>query len=509
MGKKTKDAVDSPKKEVKVKKVKEVKVKQPKVKAPVDPVKTNNLIRLLNILALLLAIGAFLLQLAAVLSHHWKWQRVALGSIMSQNHHAHTSVHEDSSLYQNFGLFSRDVKLFANNDEQLEVEGSTRFPRVDDTEEAIHQCLSQTPTLRGVFLACSEQVSSPKECHCRRHPYWNAVIFFEIAALIFLGIVVFLTALLTTHLHALLKLAAAGLALLAFLFLFIGLLLILSYRKRETRSLADAYPHIYHRLASLFHLPHDTRRAVKGNPSVLHEAIRRQAQEFYRAYPLRPGQYPYNETHFTEYSEQARAWIHVSYSNVVPNIPAKPLTIRDPNTHEVAPTVTATIAAATDGATDGAAPLYNAYGPLAGYNEVFDHTDAGIGWSTVLSIFALILALLLPLLLILSWLKHKSLSPDSSKVVTTSVKTEYTVVPQEIPSDSPEARLIPADYDPQRPIGDAIVKTQNIGQGRYNNPAESIIVHDVIISGDQPVPQVVQQHEFPVTIGTNQSAYRT
>ncbi|CAF3321801.1 unnamed protein product [Rotaria socialis] len=500
MGKKTKDAVDAPKKEV--------KVKQPKVKAPVDPVKTNNLIRLLNILALLLAIGAFLLQLTAVLSHHWKWQKVALGSLMSQNHHAHTNVHEDSSLYQNFGLFSRDVKLFANNDEQLEVEGSTRFPRVDDTEEAIHQCLSQTPTLRGVFLACSEQISSPKECHCRRHPYWNAVIFFEIAALVFLGIVVFLTALLTTHLHALLKLAAAGLALLAFLFLFIGLILILSYRKRETHSLADAYPHIYNRLASLFHLPHDTRRAVKGNPSVLHEAIRRQAQEFYRAYPLVPGQYPFNETHFTEYSEQARAWIHTPYSSVVPHVPAKPLTLRDPDIHQFAP-VTTVAAATAAAAAGGAAPLYNAYGPLAGYNEVFDHTDAGIGWSTVLSIFALILALLLPLLLILSWLKHKSLSPDSRKVVTTSVKTEYTAVPQEVSIDSPEARLIPADYDPQRHIGDAVVKAQNIGQGDYSNPAEPIIVRDVIIRSDQPVPQIVQQHGFPVTIETNQTVYRT
>ena len=207
------------------KKTKEVTVtKKTKVVTPVDPVKTGNLLRLVSLLAVLLAIAAFLLQLFAVLTHQWKWQVTYLRPLVSSSgyHYAQPNVYEDSRLQQVYGLYSRDVKVYANNDEQFDVTASTRFPRIDDGEENLHYCLSQTSTLRGAFLTCSEQVNSPEQCHCRRYPYWKWVIFFEIAALVLLGLVVFLAALQLTSLGDKLRPVAAGLAFLAFLFLFLN-----------------------------------------------------------------------------------------------------------------------------------------------------------------------------------------------------------------------------------------------------------------------------------------------
>ncbi|CAF4660804.1 unnamed protein product, partial [Rotaria magnacalcarata] len=77
-------------------------------------------------------------------------------------------------------------------------------------------------------------------------------------------------------------------------------------------------------------------------------------------------------------------------------------------------------------------PLYNAYGPLVGFNEVFENTRACIGWSTVLSILALILALVVPGILAFSFLSAKKLGPEVKTITTTTVKTEYVPVPQDV-----------------------------------------------------------------------------
>jgi len=218
-----------------------------KTGAHVDPDKARNLVRLLNILALLLAITAFLLQLFAVLTHAWKYQVTNVNPILDRTN---TYAPDDSRIDQSYGLFSRNVKVYSNNDEQLDVCASTRFPRVDNGEEEFHRCLSQTSTLRGSLLTCNARLNSPDTCHCRRYPHWNAVIFFEIAALVLLGLVVVVVSLLTTQYRHLLKLAGAALAFLAFLFLLIGLIILLGFLKRETRSIADSYPYVHSRLAS-------------------------------------------------------------------------------------------------------------------------------------------------------------------------------------------------------------------------------------------------------------------
>lgn len=502
------------------KKTKETTTKKTtKVAAPFDPVKTRNLVRLLSSLALLFAVAAFLLQLFAVLTHHWKWQRTALQSLISPyNHYSVPNVYEDSRLDQNYGLFSREVKLYANNDEQLDVWSSTRFPRLDDGEAALHNCLSQTSTLRGALLTCSDRVVSLDQCHCRRYPYWNFVIFFEVAALVLLGIVVFLVALQNTQFQGIVRPAAAGLALIAFIFLLVGLILILSHLKRETRSLADAYPHIHQRFSDKLAVVHDANRARQYYPTNNRRSVRnvrrmarRQVHETYRAYSLLPGQHPFNETHFQEYSEQLRAWIQVPYTSLAQAVPYAPLSQRNRVTYTAAPRQNTTTTAA-----------YNEYGPLLGYNQVFDNTRARIGRSTILSILSMIPALLLPLLLIMSWLSAKKLLP-STKTVTTSVKTEYVPVPQEVTVEQvPLARAIPADYDPRRPIGDAIVTTQNIRQGPYDSNApraEPLLVRDVVIRDDHSAPAYgqqyagaprnLQEHNFPVNVEPSTTSYRT
>ncbi|CAF3697970.1 unnamed protein product [Rotaria sordida] len=471
--------------------------KQAKVKGPVDPVKTRNLIRLLNILALLLAIAAFLLQLFAVISHNWKWQKTDLRSIVSPNlPHSQLNIPEDSRLDQRYGLYSREVKVSANNDEQVDLWASTRFPRLDEGDEHLQYCLSQTSSLRGAFLTCAKNILSPGQCHCRRHPYWNFVIFFEILALVLLGIVVFLTALLSTHLQALLKLAAAGLALLAFLVLLIGLILILSHLKRETRSFADAYPYIFQRLAHTLGISQRTQRVSRDNPTVLRQAIRRQAKETYRAYPLPSNQYPYNQTHYLEYSEQVRGWAY------------RPYVVTQPRTYETLPPARVAYTVNPKIEETTASP-YEGLQPLLSYDGVFDNTRAGIGWSTVLSILAMILSLLLPLILIFSWLTGKKLAPDGKKT-TTTVKTEYVTLPQEVIVETTPLRSIPTDYDPRRPIGEAVVTTQNVRPGQfetYSGRPEPVVVRDVIIRDDQPVAHVTEEHAFPVHVDTTHTSY--
>jgi hypothetical protein len=435
--------------------------KDGKAKALADPAKTRSLIRLLNILALLLAIAAFLLQFFAVISHHWKWQVTGLRPILSPNNHeVPSNGHDDGDirLEQRYGLRSRDIKLYAHNDEQLSVLASTRFPRIDDGEENFHGCLSRTSTLRGALLTCSDRIISPEQCHCRRYPYWNAVIFFEIVALILLGIVVLICALLTTQYEKLLKLAGVGLSFLAFLFMLIGLILILSHLKRETRTIADTYPHTYQRLAN--------NAGVAPQHRHQHQVVRRQAHETYRAYNLLPGQNPHNTTHFVQFSEQQNAWVAYPYTSL--NADAYVPRSQQGRVRQST--------AARQTTTE--APLYNSYGPLLGYDQVYEHTRAGIGWSTVLSILSLILALLLPAILAFSWLTGNKLGPEVKTVTTTTVRTEYVPVPQEVTVETvPLNRPIPTEYDSRRPVGEAVVTTQNVRQGPYDNYGAPVAVH--------------------------------
>jgi hypothetical protein len=377
-----------------------------KAKVAADPVATKNLIKLLNILALLLAITAFLLQFFAVITHHWKYQVTNLHPIFTADHQSQTNAYDDSRIDQKYGLYSRNVKVYANHDEQLNAWASTRFPRLDNGEDDLHQCLSQTSTLRGSLLTCADRLSSSGQCHCRRYPHWNAIIFFEIAALVLLGLLLLVAALLTTQFNQLLKLVGLALSFLAFLFLLIGLILLLSYSKRETRSIADIYPHVHKQLAT---------QVAQRLTSAHHIAVRRQVHEKYRAYPLLPGQHPYNETHFQQYSEKDGSWVQIAYASLGP-------AAYGPRSQQSATRFTTQ------------APLFNPYGPAIGYNTVYENTRAYIGWSTVLSILALILALILPLILAFSWLKAKQLVPATTTTTTTTtiVKTEYPLPAHDI-----------------------------------------------------------------------------
>lgn len=392
MGKKNKDTTASPAKEA-------------KAKTPANPITTKNFIHLLNILALLLAITAFVLQFFAVISHHWKWQKIDLHALLNLEHRpVQMHIFDDARIEQNYGLFARDIKVYGNNDQQLDITTCTRFPRPDSGEDDYGKCLSKATSFQSLLLTCSGRMGTSEACHCRRYPHWNAIIFFEVTALILLGLVVFVSALLSTEFSRLLKLIGAALSFLAFLFLLIGLILLLSYLKRETHTLADVYPHAYMKIANQVGRPWS---------NVAHKLVRREAQSTYRAYSLLPGQYPHNDTHFQQYSEQSRSWIYVPYTSLV-NRPYEP---RSQN-------------AATQPTTTSA-PLYNQYGPLAGYNEVFDHTSAWIGCSAVLSIFAMIFALLVPLLLAFSFLKGQQIGSEAKTITTTTVRTEYIAVPQD------------------------------------------------------------------------------
>jgi hypothetical protein len=399
-----------------------------KVKAPANPAALQNLVGLLNIILLLLAITAFLLQFFAVVSHAWKYQDTNLQPILSPTDapvQAYAS--SDSHIHQSYGLLTRTVKLYAHNDEQLHVWATTRFPRLDNGDGDLNLCLSQTSTLRGSLLTCNKNLKSPETCHCRRYPYWNAVIFFEIAALVLLGLVIVVAVLLKTQYHELLKLIGVALSVLAFIFILVGLILLLSYLKRETRTIADTYPHIYSRLGN---------QISKRYQTVLHKAVRREVHETYRAYSLQPGQHPYNQTHFQQYSEQQNAWVYIPYSSLSSSAYA-------PRSQSGTQQTTTK------------RPSHNAYGPLIGYDEVYENTTAWIGWSAVLSILAGILSLLLPLIFAYSWLTGKQLGPDVKTVTTTTVKTEYVPVPTDVTIES-----VP-----------------------LNQPT---VVHDVVIGSDQP-----------------------
>jgi hypothetical protein len=415
MAKKTTDTtVTTTKKEIK-----------PKVAA--DPVANRNLVRLLNILALLLAITAFLLQFFAVITHHWKWQLTNLSPVLSHESQPRTSVYEDSRIDQNYGLFSRRVNVYANNDQQLQVWGSTRFPRLDNGDEDLYRCLSQTSTLRGSLLTCADRLVSHERCHCRRYPHWNAVIFFEITALVLLGLVVLISALLTTQYHGLLKPIGVALSFLAFLFLLIGLILILSYLKRETRSIADVYPYVHSRLVN---------QLAGRYPTVLHQMVRRQVQQTYRAYNLLPGQEGHNETHLRQWSPDAGRWQFIPYSSL--------------NTAAYVPRAQVVATQRTTTRTYA----YHPHGPAVGYDQVYEHTNACLGRSGVLSILAMILALIIPLLLLLSWLTAKKLGPEVKTVTTTTlVKTEFVPAPAETSVETvPLTRPVHIHTEPVRQV---------------------------------------------------------
>lgn len=404
-----------------------------RAKTAADPSKLRNLERLLNTLALLLAITAFLLQLFAVLTHAWKYQVTNLQPLVAAaDRSGRTFAPEDARLDQSYGLFSRKVKLYSNNDEQLDVCASTRFPRADNGDDDLHQCLAKSTTLRGSLLTCNKRLNSPDTCNCRRYPHWNAIIFFEIAALVLLGLLVVAIALFTTNFRNLLKPVAVLLSFLAFLFLLIGLILLLSYLKRETRNIADTYPHVYTRLGN---------QVNQRYQSVLHKAVRREAHETYRAYSLQPGQHPYNETHYQQYSEQRGAWVYYPYSGA--------------SAAAYAPRSQTATQRTTN------APLRNTYGPTFGYDQVYENTRARIGWSAVLSILATILSLLLPLLLAYSLLTAKKIpaEPRTVTTTTTTYKTEYVPV-----------------------AGDVTVETVPL-----NQPAH---VRDVVITSEQPTATV-------------------
>lgn len=411
-----------------------------KIKAALaDPITTKNLVRLLNIIALLLAITAFLLQFFAVITHHWKYQVTHLQPLFNTTQRvAPANIYDDSRIHQTYGLYSRKVKVYANNDEEFKVCASTRFPRLDNDDEKLHRCLSQTSTLRGTFLTCATGLQSPEDCHCRRYAHWNAVIFFEVTALVLLGLVVIIASLLTTQYHGLLKPIGVLLSLVAFLFLLIGLIIILSYLKRETRSFTDAYSHIHSRLSTQV-----GRRYTNARPAI----VRRQAHETYRAYPLASGQHAYNGTHFQQWSQEQNKWIHIPYANNPANYAP-----RTQYSHH--PTTTS-------------APLRNAYGPLIEYSRVYEDTDACIGWSTVLSILAMIIALLLPAVLAFSFLKAKPLGPDVRTVTTTTVKTEYLPGPHDVTVETvPLNRPVPTD--------------------NYGGRQEQVVVRDVVIRDEHP-----------------------
>lgn len=467
--------------------------------APPDPEKTEKLLRLLGGVALALAITAFILQLIAVLSHHWKWQSTFIDPLTAQNtRHARAHIYNDSRLDQEYGLYSRDVKLFANNDEQLDVRASTRFPRLDADEDSIHRCLSQTSTLRGAFLTCSPRVVSPDYCHCRRHAYWNWVIFFEVTALILLGISLLVTTLVATEFHPMLRLAAAGLGILAFIFLFIGLLLIVTHLKRETRSFADAYPHIHQRVTGKLGLTHEPYRGKRTQKSPLHQVIRRQAHETYRLYPLGEGQHPHNATHYQEFSHESNSYVFKPYSDVYPAQPVPYTPYSQQGRVNVAQAPRRQEAAVSS------------YGPVVGYDQVFENTRAGIGWSTVLSILAMILSLLYPLLLAHSWMTKNKLNPKT-KVTTTKTETtvtgtrsEYTPLTQEIPAGeiTTSRPALPTTYDTRRPIGEALVKTQHVPTSTHDSHEhrpEHTVVHDVVIDGERPAAHTTTQEHTTTT----------
>ena len=422
-----------------------------------DPVATRNLARLLNILALLLAITAFLLQLFAVITHHWKHQVTNLDPIFdSTNQQAPANVYDDSRIDQNYGLYSREVKVYANNDEQLDVWASTRFPRLDNGDDDLYHCSSQTSTLRGSFITCTDRLLSPERCHCRRYAHWNAIIFFEITALVLLGLVVVIASLLTTQYHALLKPIGIALSFLAFLFLLIGLIILISTLKSETRSIADTYPYVHSRLAT---------QVGQRYSNVRHTAVRREAaHETYRAYPLQPGQHPYNETHFQQYSQTDNAWVHIPYSSLA----AAAYAPRQ-QYGSTPRTTTQTV-------------LRNAYGPAIGYDRVYEHTRAHLSWSAILSILAMISALLLPLILAFSWLTAKKLGPEVKTVTTTTVKTEYVPVPHDVTVETvPLTRPVATEIGRQGPYDN------------YGGRQEPVVVRDVVIR-DEHHPTTTQTY---------------
>ena len=298
------------------------------------------------------------------------------------------------------------------------------------------------PLCACALLTCSARLGSPNYCHCRRYPHWNAVIFFEVTALVLLGLVVVVASLLTTHYHNLLKPIGVLLSFLAFLCLLIGLIILLSYLKRETRSIVDTYPSVHSRLALQV-----GQRSAYGH----HTIVRRQARETYHVYPLTSEQRAYNDTHFYQMNKQGGGWDIVPYSRLAAGYAQNP----------------------RQGYTQ--APLRNTDASSTEYDRIYEITDACIGWSTVLSILAMVLALLLPLLLAFSLLTAKKLGPEVRTVTTTTVKTEYV----------PAAHDVTVETVPlNRPV-----PTEGVRQGPYDNYGgrqDPVVVRDVVIRDEHP-----------------------
>ena len=59
--------------------------------------------------------------------------------------------------------------------------------------------------------------------------------------------------------------------------------------------------------------------------------------------------------------------------------------------------------------------VYHPHGPAIGYNDVYEHTNACLGRSGVLSILAMILALVVPLLLLFVMAYSKKIRTRSLK----------------------------------------------------------------------------------------------
>ncbi|CAF1507846.1 unnamed protein product [Didymodactylos carnosus] len=411
---------------------------------------SRNIIFLINILCILLAIAAFLTQFFAVVTHHWKYQRTQLKPLLSTQQR----IRDDSRLDQRYGLFSRNVQLYSNNDQQMDVWTSTKFPLTND-QTALEQCYSNTPSLRGVFLTCSENIQSGPSCHCARYDYWNAFISFEIIALILLGLVVLISALLTTHFQEKLKPIGIGLSLLAFLFILIGLILLGTHLKRELEHLGHSLPVIKQRLLNKIGTRTTEGRQrdysadnYQEGESILRRAIKRQT-DYYRTQL----QSPYNETHYYQFSEKHGTYILYPY-----------LSSSSQQQYSYQQPINYGQNQSSYGRQSAVIPPYTDYTnrDLQAINrkEIFRNSRAWIGWSAILSIISLILSLLYPLLLAVSWLmgggkKEKKEKKENTKILRVERKTthEYTPV-STVPIVEPQraARYIPVDYDSRRPM---------------------------------------------------------
>ncbi|CAF0742817.1 unnamed protein product [Didymodactylos carnosus] len=462
---------------------------------------SRSLIFLINILCILLAIAAFLTQFFAVVTHYWKHQRTELKPLFSSQQR----IRDDSHLDQRYGLFSRNVHLYSNNDQQMDTWTSTKFPLTND-QLALKQCYSNMPSLRGVILTCTEYIHSGSSCHCARYDYWNAFIAFEITALILLGLVVLISALLTTYYQGTLKPIGIGLSLIAFIFLLVGLILLGTHLKREVEHLGRSLPIIKQRLLHKIgtgttstagerqqDYSYDKYREAQ---SILRRALKRQT-DYYQA------RIEYNDTHYYQFSEQYKMFILYPYNNYTSSLYSQQYPyqhqrptyyiVNETSSYEQQPVI---LTAHIDSTTRDLPALNKTF--------IFSHSRAWIGWSAILSIISLILSLLYPLLLTVSWLMGGNKKKTHKKNVTVKKPMEYTPVPTTPPDAIPQQttattiRYVPTDYDTRRlmmeePFYDPFYR----GGPRDARP---LIVRDIVLRDDQlPPPEHyhLQRHYAP------------